>query len=76
MSTFGFVIIFFPVNYQDGSGDALRSHLRQSSFRRMPRLRTFNARPYCNGSATGARAAENEKTAENAAGRPGKKFCM
>src|ERR671917_337322 len=67
MRTFGFVIIFFPVRDQDGSGDALRSHLRQSSFRRMPRLRTFNAEPYRNGRASRPRAAENKKTAENPA---------
>src|SRR5215213_11362165 len=61
MRTFGFVIIFFPVYYQDGPGDALRSHLRPSSFRRMPRFKTFTARTYSNAGANGARAALNQK---------------
>jgi hypothetical protein len=76
MRTFGFVIIFFPVYDQDGSGDALRSHLRQSSFRRMPRLRTFNAESYRNARANRLRAALNEKSAENAALHLRKKFWM
>jgi hypothetical protein len=70
MRTFGFVIFFFPVYYQDGSGDALRSHLRPSSFRRMPLLKTFNARTRCNASASGARAALNQKKPPKMRQRP------
>lgn len=42
----------------------------------MPRLRTFNAEPYCNDSANGPRAAVYEKTAENPANLARKKFWM
>src|ERR1044071_3408117 len=49
--TFGFVIVFFPVIHQNGSGDVF-SHLRPSPFRRMPGLKSSLARPYCKAGAT------------------------
>src|SRR5215218_6410999 len=45
--TFGFVIIFFPVIHQNGSGDVFNSHLRPSPFRQMPGFKPSLARPYC-----------------------------
>src|SRR5215218_9768343 len=39
--TFGFVIIFFPVTHQNGSGDVFNSHLRPSPFRQMPGLKSL-----------------------------------
>jgi hypothetical protein len=62
MRTFGFIIFFFPVNYQDGSGAALRSHLRSQPFRRMPGLRTFTFRLHRNARANGRRRARIRKT--------------
>src|SRR5215211_908921 len=41
MRTFGFVIIFFPVIHQNGSGDLFNSHLRPLPFRRMPGLKAL-----------------------------------
>jgi hypothetical protein len=76
MRTFGFVIIFFPVNYQDGSGDALRSHLRLPSFRRMPASRTFTALRLGNARANGLRTTAGAKIRQKRGNAIRKKFWM
>src|ERR1051325_3195232 len=74
MRTFGFVIVFFPVIHQNGSGDVFNSHLRPSPFQRMPGFKPSHARPYCKAGANSPRDRKSEFSGQKRAAALNKKL--